>query len=232
MNMRIIKKCKQNLILMGVTFVTVVTATACQKIDAIGKGSVKSFDKVLNEIPGNITEDIENASWVLNAPDNSAKFIWSQNFKETDYDAKLEFDAAPFLAAGLDVNQLPVEMVQEDKIVVGINLGEEELSYEGDVTPLASFEQIVNLKRDNIGYHTALDHFGVDLMNGNMFEWASDMSANDKDIVFVLNPEVFMAAGVNPEEVEGWVFAKVETMDEDGKKIEVEKFLKPFDLKK
>jgi F420-0:gamma-glutamyl ligase len=63
-----------------------------------------------------------------------------------------------------------------------------------------------------------------------MFEWAKDMTTNDKDIVFVLNPEVFINAGVDASNVEGWVFAKVETMDESGKKIEVDKFLKPFDL--
>jgi hypothetical protein len=228
----IIKKYKKVYLLMGITVLTVISATACQKVDAIGKGSVKSFEKVLNEIPANISEDSESTSWILTAPDNSAKFIWSQNFKETDFDAKLEFDAGPFIAAGLDISKLPAEMVQDEKIVAGINFGEDELSYDGDITPLASFQQIVNLKRDNIGYHTALDHYGVDLMNGNMFEWASDMNANDKDIVFVLNPEVFITAGVNPDEVEGWVFAKVETMDEDGKKIEVDKFLKPFDLQK
>jgi len=70
----------------------------------------------------------------------------------------------------------------------------------------------------------------VDLANGNMFEWAKDMSKNDKDIVFVLNPQVFIDAGVDPAKVEGWVFAKVEKEDENGKKIQVDKFLKPFDL--
>lgn len=35
---------------------------------------------------------------------------------------------------------------------------------------------------------------------------------------------MFIDAGVNPQEVEGWVFAKVETMDKYGKKIEVDKF--------
>lgn len=57
------------------------------------------------------------------------------------------------------------------------------------------------------------------------------MDKNDKDMVFALNPEVFIQAGVDPQKVEGWVFAKVETMDMNGKDKEVDKFLKPFDLK-
>ena len=113
--------------------------------------------------------------------------------------------------------------------MVGTKLGNDALQYSGEVTPLAAYEQIGDLYRGSIGYHTALDHYGVKLENGNMFEWAKDMSKNDKDIVFVLNPEPFVAAGVDPNAVEGWVFAKV-PMEEDGKTIEVDKLLKPFDL--
>jgi hypothetical protein len=68
------------------------------------------------------------------------------------------------------------------------------------------------------------------MMNGNMFEWAKDMAKNNKDIVFVLNPEVFINVGVYPNSVERWVFAKVPTMDEKGNNIEVNKLLKSFDL--
>jgi hypothetical protein len=64
-----------------------------------------------------------------------------------------------------------------------------------------------------------------------MFEWAKDMSANDKDIVFVLNPKPFIDAGVDPDRVEGWVFARVTVDDESGKPVELDKFLKPFNLR-
>ena len=87
------------------------------------------------------------------------------------------------------------------------------------------------MNRDHIKYHTALDHYGVDIGDGNMFEWAKDLSTNDKDIVFVLNPQIFIDAGVDPDKVEGWVFAKVSAEDEDKKPIEVDKFLKPFSIK-
>jgi hypothetical protein len=64
-----------------------------------------------------------------------------------------------------------------------------------------------------------------------MFEWAKDMGTNDKDMVFVLNPEPFIAAGVDPGKIAGWAFAKVTVDDENGKPIEVDKILKPFDLR-
>lgn len=82
----------------------------------------------------------------------------------------------------------------------------------------------------------ALDHYGIMLGDGNMFEWAKNLNTNtvngqiqDKDIVFVLNPEPLIAAGVDPQKVEGWVYAQV-TAEDHGKKMEVYKFLKPFQL--
>lgn len=52
----------------------------------------------------------------------------------------------------------------------------------------------------------------------------------DKDIVFVLNPEPLISAGADPEKVEGWVYTQVE-VEENGKTEQVWKFLKPFNLK-
>jgi hypothetical protein len=158
----------------------------------------------------------------------------------------LELDAEPFLNAGLDPNKLPNNyayyeagmsgMSGDKMLMVGTKLGESD-KVSGTPTALSSYELIVNKYRDSINYHTTLDHYGVKLGDGNMFEWAKDMKTNgydnsnqDKDIVFVLNPEPLIAAGVNPEKVEGWVYTQV-PIEENGKTIQVWKFLKPFDLK-
>jgi len=159
----------------------------------------------------------------------------------------LELDAKPFLDAGLDPNKLPEnyfyyqgEMMGDmsnDMLMVGTKLGNDRLSYRGSPTPLAAYEQIVEKYRSSINYHTSLDHYGVKLGDGNMFEWAKDLSTNsstgenqDKDIVFVLNPEPLAAAGVDPEKVEGWVYAQV-PVEENGQTTNVWKLLKPFNLK-
>jgi hypothetical protein len=199
----------------------------------VGKDSIRSFQAVLETIPGGAESDGPSGGWALSAPDKSARFIWSKNFRESPlHDVMIVFDAAPFIAAGLDAGKLPETItVSGGKITVGTKLGDEELRYSGEPSPLASYEQIVSLKRNSIGYHCALDHYGVSLGDGNMFEWAKDMNKNDKDIVFVLNPEPFIKAGADPNKVAGWVFAKVPVDDENGKPIEVDKLLKPFDLR-
>jgi hypothetical protein len=147
------------------------------------------------------------------------------------HDVMLVFEARPFIDAGLDVEKLPPDIIFfENKIMAGTKLGDETLKYSGAITPIASYEQIVKLKRDKINYHGALDHYGIILGGGNMFEWARDMSTNDKDIVFVLNPDPFIAAGADPNGIAGWTFAKVPMDDENGKPVQVDKLLKPFNL--
>ena len=221
---------KKSILIPVLLVATVIFAGCTSQLDVVADKSISSFESVINELP--IEADSEDSSWILTAPDNSAKFLWSKDFSSTtDYDVKLEFNSQPFINAGLDISKLPEGAINGDKIILGTDLSDEKLTYNGEATPLDSYKKIVEKSRDNIGYHAALDHYGIDLENGNMFEWAKDISTNDKDIVFVLNPQMFIDAGVNPQEVEGWVFAKVETMDKDGKKIEVDKFLKPFDLK-
>lgn len=223
---------KKKHILIPLLLVMTFIFASCSQLDVIGNKSITSFKEVLNAMPDKIAADEVNGGWTLTAPDNSVKFFWSKDFSKSKiYDAMLEFDAQPFIDAGLDIDKLPDGIVYEDKLVVGTELSSESLTYDGDATPLASYEKIVKLKRDSISYHAALDHYGIDLAGGHVFEWAMDMSKNDKDIVFALNPQVFIDAGVDPEKVEGWVFAKIETMDMDGKKVEVDKFLKPFNLK-
>ncbi len=205
--------------------------TACGKLDVIGNQSEESFQAVLEAVPERVSRDTDFGGWSLTAPDQGARFLWSEDYsKTTEYDVMLEIDARPFLDAGLDPSKLPAGMLVGDKLLVGSDLGDENIIYVGSASGLDAYKKLVKHYRYNITYHATLDHFGVDLGGGNMFEWAKDMKSNDKDIVFVLNPQPLIDAGVDPEKVENWIYATVMTMDDKGREIEVEKFLKPFDL--
>jgi hypothetical protein len=207
--------------------------TACNKLDVIGDRSVTSFQDVLQASKDQVSPEETYDGWSLTAPDQTARFIWSKEFNQKDkMDVLIETDAKPLIDAGMDTDKLPEGMLQGDKIVVGANLGSDKASDQGKAEPLESYRQFVKLYRDHLKYHAKLDHFGIDLSGGNVFEWAKDMKTNDKDIVFVLNPQVFLKAGTDPNKVKGWLFAAVETMDDNGRKIKVDKFLKPFDLVK
>lgn len=222
---------KKKILMIPLSLILILSLAACTSTDVVGIESVTSFEKVLTAMGDNVAEDEMNGGWALTSPDGSERFIWSKDYSSGQpHDLMLEFDAKPFVDAGLDVSKLPAGTLIEDKIMIGSNLGDEELTYDGEATPIASYEKIVELYRDRVKYHTDLDHYGVNAGDGNMFEWAKDMGTNDKDIVFVVDPKMFTDAGVDPSKVEGWVFAKVKVDDEDGKPIEVDKFLKPFSI--
>lgn len=196
-----------------------------------GKEAVTSFDKVLNTEEISITADEVNKGWSLEAPDSSVRFIWSEDYSSSPfYDVMLEIDAKPFLDAGLDPEKLPENYVLYDgKLIIGVKYGENNFTYAEGSTPLSAFENLEKYYRSEIGYHASMGHYNVSLGDGNLFEWAQDMTTNDKDIVFAMNPVPLIDAGVDPEQVDGWSYAEVPVGH--GKSSEtVWKFLKPFDL--
>lgn len=233
------KKIIKSFGLVSIITLTIAFTAACSSLDIVGQKSITAFDAILQTIPAQVTEDEINGGWSLAAPDASVRFIWSEDYSKSPlHDIMLEMDATPFINAGLDTEKLPDNYTfYDNKLMVGTKLGNDTLTYKGESTPLASYEQIVNRYHKTVGYHTALDHYNVSLSDGNMFEWAKDMEKNsvsgenqDKDIVFVLNPEPLIEAGVNPDEVDGWIYTTV-NVDMNGKATDVYKFLKPFDLK-
>jgi hypothetical protein len=211
-------------------------AEAAFNTDLVGQTAITTFAEMIGALEFPPAADDMDGAWVLTAPDGEAAFWWRKEEKSGRmFDVYLCFDAEPFVKAGLDLDKLPMEMKGmlegKGKLMIGKKLSQEPLKYEGDITPISSFEQIVKLDRESVGYHAALDHYGVTVADGSLFEWAKDMSKNDKDIVFVLDPKIFIDAGVDPLKVEGWAYAKVPLEDARGRKFEAEKFLKPFDLK-
>jgi len=243
-------KNKTKLITVFAAGLALAACGVLKNLDLVGKQSAASFAEVLKTIPDKVRADEQNTGWELYAPDNSARFFWSADYSKSPiYDVMLEFDARPFLDAGLDIGKLPdaysvsvhetAGALGNVTLIVGKKFGggEHEHDHDGGATPLAAYEQIAARRKESINYHTALDHFGVDMGNGNLFEWAKDLQTNgydnsdqDKDIVFVLNPEPLIQAGAEPERVAGWAYAQVDVDDENGKPVKVWKFLKPFDI--
>jgi len=211
-------------------------ASAAAFTDIVGRVAISSFKEMTDalEFPPALDETLK--MWVLTSPDGEASFWWRSEANDNRHmqDVQICFNAEPFVSAGLDLDKLPAEMkviLDTGKLIMGKQLSREALVYNGGITPLSSFEQIVKLDRESISYHAPMDHFGVAVADGCAFEWAKDMSVNDKDIVFVLDPKIFIDAGVDPDKVEGWTFTKIPMMSERGRKFETDKFVKGFDLK-
>ena len=223
---------KKKIAIVAMAMAVVFALAACQSTDVVAKVSVTSFESVVNKLGDKVAADEKYNAWALTSPAGD-RFLYSKDFSGNQ-DTMIEIDATPFVNAGLDASKLPSEIYTfeqaTNRLLIKGDLGSNKL---GDAnSALDTFKQIVKNNRESIGYHQKLDHYGIAMGNGNMFEWAKDMSTNDKDIVFVLNPQPFIDAGVDTTKLTDWVFAEVPVMDENNKEILVEKFLRPFELSK
>ncbi|MDR0530784.1 MAG: hypothetical protein LBG83_01790 [Oscillospiraceae bacterium] len=193
--------------------------SSCASLDVVRTAGLRAFDAVLEVLP----PQTENEVYVsLTAPDGAAVFYFGPD------GLAMSVDLAPFYAAGLREEifvdhyfSLPADRMQNTT---------------AQADPLRQFETCLDAYPKQFGYHMQMDHFNIDFGGKAMFEWAKDMKINgydnsvqDKDIVFVLNPEPFIAAGVDPEQVQGWAYAQV-SVEINGKPAQVWKLLKPFDL--
>ncbi len=226
--------------------VLAMAVSGCAATDVVGKVAKTSFKAVLDASKDTVSFSKEDESWVLRSAAGD-EVLFSTDFSRNAAsgggmadmdkpDVEFAFDAAPFLAAGLDLAKLPAVdgikyEIENGRFMLHFELGSDKFPADAAKSFEATFAEIVKTQRSRIVYHEKLDHYGIKLGDGNMFEWAKDMSKNDKDIVWVLNPAPFIAAGVDPAKVEGWVYAKVETKDDAGKTVFVDKLLKPFNLK-
>jgi hypothetical protein len=221
-----------------------VAIAGCSSTDVVAKVANSSFKAVAESSADRVTWSEEDQSWVLSSPAGdtvafSSDFARNNSGGSVDSDkpdVEFSFDAAPFVAAGLDIAKLPkVEGIkyelEDGRFMYHFELGSDKFAPDAKKSLEATFAEIVRTQRSRIGYHEKLDHYGIKLGGGNMLEWAKDMAKNDKDLVFVLDPAPFMAAGVDPAKIQGWSFAKVETRDDAGKAVVVDKLLKPFNLK-
>jgi hypothetical protein len=225
---------KRKLILPAWGAAAALLLAGCGSLDVVGKTAITTFAAFLDAVPGRVALDSAAGRWVYSSP-GGEKFEWSTDFSAAPPNFRVSLDAAPFLAAGLEPGILPKERYDFDaasgRLSLSFDIGKDRYSYEGAATPLETFRKIVGTHRPMVGYHAALDHYGIALGDGNMFEWAKDMAKNDKDAVFVLNPEPLRAAGVDPAKVTGWLFAKIPVQDKSGKTVNVDKFVKPYNLK-
>ncbi len=217
-------------LVFAVAGAALLTLSACTQTDVVAKFAATSFTEVTKV--ADIESDDAFKGWTLIAPDQSATFLFSYDFSvSAPHDVMLKTDVQPFIDAGLDVTKLPAGTIVDGMIMVGQSLGETKFSADASKTADASMKELIRVSRSTLGYHEAMGHYGIDLGNGNKFEWAKDLSTNDKDIVFILDPQQFIDAGVDVENIEGWVYGTVKVMDENDNEIEVQKLLKPFNLK-
>jgi hypothetical protein len=206
-----------------------LAAFSCGDLDVVARDAVTSF-AALTAIMQPAAQSDGRGFELTTADKNKIVFRTDWNGGE---DVVFGLAAAPFIDAGLDPAKLP------DRFRFDERAGRLRMTFDlGATEPAAGaasldelFKGVVKNYRDRIGYHEQFNHYGLALGDGNMLEWARDFAANDKDLVFVLDPAPFLAAGLKTDALKDWVFGKVKVKDKDGRPVEVDKLLKPYNLK-
>ena len=206
--------------------------SGCAELDVVAREAGGSFEALLKALPP-AAVNRAGSLWLVQSPGGEV-FAWSSDFSARGPDLLLQIPGDPFLAAGLDPSKLPADSIgwvpDSREISISVEIGGEQLSSRSAENPAIVFREIIEKHRARFGYHAALDHFNVSLGRGNLVEWAKQLSKNDKDLVFVLDPAPFLAAGLDPKRLQGWALAQIEVMDEKGAKIKLDKLLRAYDL--
>lgn len=222
------------ILIVSLVLAAVVLGAAFVAPDVVAFYAVQSYDALLH-VPGvSVARSDAAGAWVLTSPGGETLTFGGDTAAGSD-ELVVTFDARPFLAAGLNPSLLPAgSQVEGDgastRVVMRYDKGTGSFSSSADLQPVQALQDLVRNHRMMLGYHAALGHFGLGLGGGNMVEWAKDQRANDKDLVFVLNPQPFADAGVDVAKVDGWVLADVPVMDAQGRKSTARKLLKFYNL--
>lgn len=196
----------------------------CGVGDVVLKYSPGSLEKILDDNPGLVSENLDEEGYDRLSVDGETLLLVSRDYGLTgEIDLAISTPIAPFLAAGLDPARLG-DGYKAD----GANLLITGSYGDGDGAADHFTEALfgsVRADRANLSYHEELDHFGIKLLYGK-FEFAKDYLKNDKDIVFVLEAAPLAALGVDVQRIEGWIFMTME--EPDGSSVDV--LLKPYNL--
>ncbi len=231
---------------VGIAFTAIlILFSGCNSSSLVTEKAKASFNAVADASGSNVTWVEEDSAWML-ASTQGDEVYFSSDFSRNaggsgmpdmdKPDAEFSFDVKPFLAAGLDPSKLPMVEgvkyeIEGDRFMLHFELGNKKTASDTKDSLKATFAEIARIYPNNFRFHKKLYHYGIMLADGNMIEWAQDLSMNSNDLVWILNLGPLVQAGLDPAKVSGWTPRKFEEKDERGKVVFVDKLIKAVNLK-
>jgi hypothetical protein len=214
---------KKNLFGVAALALTLLLLAGCTGLDVILRDSPKSLDAIVSAKPALVSAPTDDSPYFALSADGVTTLLVSKDFSLSTEDVLFETPLKPFVDAGLDVSKLPAGYrADAEHLFLTADFGSGK-GAKGSITE--SLLESAAFDRSVLGYHAALDHYGIALPGGK-FEWAKDYRTNDKDIVFVLAAKPLADLGVDVQKIDGWVFKTMQ--DDAGKDFDV--LLKPYSV--
>lgn len=234
------KKIKR-VLTVALSTVLVLSLAACGNKDVeetVTDKGVNAFNEIVKTYPDKKGFHDALQHWGFEM-ESGEKLEWSKDMSANKADFAMVVKAEPLINAGLDVGKLDKNVWIFEE--AGKNtMGMEQpavliLPYDISDTKLASknsndsMKALLEADSDNLIYHEDKQHYVLNLGGTNEAIWTEELGLNDSDMIFVLDAEPLIAAGLDIDKLEGsgWTFKKASEADKTPDQI-----IKTYDLKK
>ena len=191
-----------------------ILLSANPSLDVVANYALKSFETLGEAVE---ISAYSGNTYAVYSPSRAEQFQYGEI-------VQLTFDAAPFLAAGFDPASVKSAITVSDAYI--IIPSENALGFMDTGSAVSTMEAVLRNNRQTLEFHMDHDLFELHLGGGHAFRWAKDWRTNTRGMTFVINPEPFVQAGLDPTAIEGWSLASI-TLDH-GRGETVERLLKVY----
>jgi hypothetical protein len=236
---------KKKIVTLLVSSAILAAFTGCSRPvtgDKEADNALFAFNKIVKAYPDKKRFHEALKHWGFELP-TGEKFEWSKDMSANKADFAMVMLADPLVEAGLDISKLDENewlyepAAKDDKgndlpnrLIKPYNVSDKKQSSNGSED---SMRRLLKADTDNVKYHKDVQHFGLSLGEGNQVQWTEKLGTNNADMIFVLNVEPLIEAGIDINKLEdsGWVFK--EASDNDmGMGTSPDQIVKIYDIKK
>lgn len=225
--------------------IMVAALAGCQRTitgNAVADNGLNSFKEMVSTYPEykGFHEALQH--WGFKLP-TGEKFEWSNDMSANKADFAMVMLADPLVEAGLDVDKLDKnEWLYEpagkddmgedlpNRLIKPYNVSDKKEKSNGSED---SMRRLLKADTNIIKYHEEQQHYRLLLGDGNEVQWTEKLGINNADMVFILNAQPLVEAGldINKLEGSGWIFREA-SKDNMGMGENPDQIVKIFDIMK
>ena len=231
----------KRILTVGLSSVLVLSLAACGNKDVeetISDKGVVAFNEIVKTYPDKKGFHDALQHWGF-AMEPGEKLEWSKDMSANKADFAMVVKADPLIEAGLDVEKLDknvwifekagrdtMGMEQPAVLILPYDISDKSLVSKNSDD---SMKALLEADPENLIYHEDKQHYVLNLGGTNEAIWTEKLGLNDSDMIFVLEAEPLIAAGLDIDKLEGsgWTFKKASEADKTPDQI-----IKTYDLKK
>ncbi|NTW72006.1 MAG: hypothetical protein HGA49_07185 [Eubacteriaceae bacterium] len=230
---------------VAVSTVLVLSFAGCTRTitgDKTADEGLSAFNEIVRTYPEKKGFHEALQHWGFELP-TGEKFEWSKDMSANKADLAMVMLADPLVEAGLDISKLDKnEWLYEpagtnemgvdlpNRLIKPYNVSDQKQTSNGSED---SFRRLLKADASMITYHGEQQHYALKLGDGAEVRWTKILGLNEADMIFILDAESLVNAGLDITKLEGsgWVF-KEASEDDMGSGPSPDQIVRIYELKK